>query len=287
MTRAGHNGLQKRDFLTFVETQYATKRLDDAEFARVATAALGFNCTGAQVTYARGLFNIESTATVKANERVAARPQEQPAEKPGAGTAILEAIGRLETHIGDHIADVAGELDASLAQVAGRLTEQNALLLRSFESFKTDVLARFDALPKIPLMTAAEAAQPRSVPVVPLSIVPPAPAPRPVAVAAPPPAPRKMRVAIVGLLGDQKGMIEKEYDKCFNLRVYLSEDGRGKAFEDQIARCDAVVVMARFIGDSLEKVAKANGVRYVKVSGGMTSLRDKLTDLFVNEQVSA
>jgi hypothetical protein len=56
-----HNTKQRFDFYTFVKDTYTSAKLSDPEFAKLATARLGFECTSNQVVGARKDFKIPPT----------------------------------------------------------------------------------------------------------------------------------------------------------------------------------------------------------------------------------
>lgn len=103
----------------------------------------------------------------------------------------------------------------------------------------------------------------------------------------PKPKPRLPKVLVVGLLNGQKSMIEQEFSPCFDLRFYTTDDAKGKQFEDALRQCDALLVMIAFINHGIEAQAKRCNVKITRVSGGMTSLRDVLTNLFVTMSEAA
>jgi hypothetical protein len=86
------------------------------------------------------------------------------------------------------------------------------------------------------------------------------------------------------LLSAQKQVIEKEFSQAFDIRFYEVTDAKGRAFSDAVSRCEAAFLMVSFINHSVESSIKATGTRIIKVPGGMSSLRDKLTELYVTPE---
>jgi hypothetical protein len=60
-SRYVHNTKQRFDFYTFVKDTYIDAKLSDPEFAKLASARLGFECTANQVFGARKDFKIAAS----------------------------------------------------------------------------------------------------------------------------------------------------------------------------------------------------------------------------------
>lgn len=90
------------------------------------------------------------------------------------------------------------------------------------------------------------------------------------------------RVLIIGLLQSQSEVIQKEFGNCFKLKFMLTQDARGRDFINACRFVDVVITMVRFIDHANSDAVKAAGVRLVMVNGGMSALKDKLTEMFVN-----
>jgi hypothetical protein len=98
-----------------------------------------------------------------------------------------------------------------------------------------------------------------------------------------PPAPPKAKVCIIGLLANQQQMIAAEFNECFDLRMFHSDDARGPSLTAAAQNSDCVLLMANFVSHSIEAAVKsAGGVKHEVVRGGMTTLRDRLVTLFAN-----
>ena len=107
----------------------------------------------------------------------------------------------------------------------------------------------------------------------------PLPAPPPTKPVAKPPTPP--RVLIIGLLNAQVDMIRKEFGECFKLTFVGSDETRGHGFDAQLNGADHVVLMTAFCNHGLERVFKRKDKDLRRVTGGMSSLRTALTDLYV------
>lgn len=106
----------------------------------------------------------------------------------------------------------------------------------------------------------------------------------PVPRAAEPAAPHtaaKLTVTIFGLLDAQAAMIDSEFGRDLNLRYVRSSDAASQRARGLIRTSDYVVTMAGFISHSTEDLIRSMGAKLVRVSGGMTSLRNELTRLYV------
>lgn len=88
-------------------------------------------------------------------------------------------------------------------------------------------------------------------------------------------------VTVVGLLPGQASMIKDEFGSEFNLHFVTSAKNEATRLHGLCKTSDAVLTMTGFISHSLEKIIKSSGVRLVRVSGGMSSLRDELTMLYI------
>jgi len=109
-----------------------------------------------------------------------------------------------------------------------------------------------------------------------------APAPR----AAEPQAPRK-RVMIVGLLPGQQNTITREFGRELDLRFITSDAQASNRASELSRRSDAAVLMTKFVSHTAENIIRAGGGRLIRVSGGMSQLRDALTRLYCEENVPA
>lgn len=94
-----------------------------------------------------------------------------------------------------------------------------------------------------------------------------------------PKACKKPKVAVVGLLPQQAGLIAQEYRDCFDLSFPNKDDS--KELKSAATHCDKVYEMTKFIGHSTENTLLGAGAALVRVAGGMTELRDALTEHFV------
>lgn len=162
-------------------------------------------------------------------------------------------------------ADLADLVDntALLKTQIGQLTEQNRLLMRAIQDVKCA------AAPPLPSASGVAGASTPSTP---------APSAPPI-----PPAPPKPRITVVGLLASQQQMILNEYSEVFDLKMFHTDDAQGASFRAAAENSAAVFTMVSFINHAVENVIKSMKGKVIRVTGGMTSLRDKLNDYFVNQ----
>ena len=113
------------------------------------------------------------------------------------------------------------------------------------------------------------------------------------ALAAPPPQihtpiinePRahKPKVLIAGLLPQQAGMIQSEFGDVFDLTFWKDESLQ--ALKHRAEAAQVTITFTSKIGHAAENAIKATHTEYHRCVGGMTSLRDMLTRMYVeNDQ---
>lgn len=89
-----------------------------------------------------------------------------------------------------------------------------------------------------------------------------------------------IKVIVVGLLPDQADTIGKEFEDVLDLRFYVSSD-RAQRISDAAKHVHAAAIMTDFIGHHIDKAAQS-APRLYRVSGGMTKLRETLTQIYVD-----
>ena len=113
------------------------------------------------------------------------------------------------------------------------------------------------------------------------------------ALAAPPPQihapiinePRanKKKVLIAGLLPQQAGMIQSEFGEVFDLSFWKDESLH--ALKSRAESAEVTITFTSKIGHAAENAIKTSRTEYHRCVGGMTSLRDMLTRMYVeNDQ---
>jgi len=227
------------------------------------------------------LYDATAAMKVMADAKVAKAQPPAPAAAPEVD-GLLALRSQVDS-LGASIVDIDDACSVMRSGVA-RLGEQNATMFRTIQVMQRELrdgLAAVNALVKLVGATpspSAPAAAPSSAPVE----VPP-PAPEAVAsVELDVPVARKRRVVIVGLTDAQFAQIAKEFGGVFDLRHVVADQACGRGFASLIEGAGNVLTMTRFISHKAEDTAKSRGVNLTRVNGGMSSLRDALTTLYVN-----
>lgn len=89
----------------------------------------------------------------------------------------------------------------------------------------------------------------------------------------------KMKVCIVGLLPSQTTLIEKEFGNDFQLKCFVSEKAKGPSFTAWASNANAVLAMTSFMDHSIEDCIRASRGRLVRLDGGLSTLRQKLSTM--------
>ena len=173
-----------------------------------------------------------------------------------------------------YLAEVLTLLE-TLDERTTKLLEQNATIFRTLTTLREEVQ---DGLISGQLADAldATAGPPTTAPADPIAPTDSGQAGKARADKAP-----KPRVLVVGLLNDQASMIEKEFRDCLDLR-FLRAGAPSQAVRSAAASCDHIVCMTGFIDHPTDTLLRKAGATYHGVAGGMTRLRDTLTELYVS-----
>ena len=93
----------------------------------------------------------------------------------------------------------------------------------------------------------------------------------------------KKRVLIAGLLPQQAGMIQSEFGEVFDLMFW--KDGGLHALKHRAESAQVTITFTSKISHAAENAIKTTSTEYHRCGGGMTSLRDMLTRMYVeNDQ---
>lgn len=94
-------------------------------------------------------------------------------------------------------------------------------------------------------------------------------------------APAKKRVTIIGLKPHQAGNIIADFEDCFELTFWNDRAGDGMETLRQLAKsADYVIEHKRHMGHRAELLVTSVGKKPIRVGGGVTSIKEKLTDLY-------
>lgn len=93
----------------------------------------------------------------------------------------------------------------------------------------------------------------------------------------------KPRILVVGLLPAQKHLIQQEFSSYLDIR-FAESNTIHKLLRQKMQGCEHTFLMTNFVGHSMDGVIANSGSSYQRVSGGMSALRDAITDYFLNRQ---
>lgn len=190
------------------------------------------------------------------------RAAEAPARE-AEGSALAPRLAAIENIVSDILGNTE-QMDEDRAQVK-KLLDQNTLIFKAINELRQAFAGRPPILP-VPPAPAATAA-----------ITPPA-AP------APPDAPAKVvkhRVVVAGVRSTHAAIIKQEFGECFNLTTYTSEECKGRSYEDSLGRADHVIAVLAGMNDGFESTRRAAGSKLIRITGGLSTLRDRLTELYI------
>ena len=95
----------------------------------------------------------------------------------------------------------------------------------------------------------------------------------------------KKRVLIAGLLPQQAGMIQSEFGEVFDLTFWKDESLH--ALKSRAESAEVTITFTSKLGHAAENAIKTTHTEYHRCVGGMTSLRDMLTRMYVeNDQTT-
>lgn len=188
-----------------------------------------------------------------------------------------DAKAHFERELAQRLLAVSGDLHERLDTIeatCSKLVEQNVLLLRALNDQREHMSDQLAALREIVLRMPAPSPEPQAQEA----------AAAPVAAAqtpAPDGKPKRMRIAIVGLLNNQRALIEREFGEAFDIRFFQSDDAKGRSFTDALQHCEMTLAMTAFINHGIDATVKAAGGKLVRIGGGMSSLRERLTAIWL------
>lgn len=103
-----------------------------------------------------------------------------------------------------------------------------------------------------------------------------------------PAASKLPRVGVIGLLPNQCGVVATEFGSCMDLEFWNDANGDGRRqLEGLSKRCEIVFVHIRHTSHSVEELLKFHGANYRRVGGGVTALKEAMTEYFVNRKEAA
>lgn len=244
-----------------------------------------------EVPYAAGMMRmydpkdvaaaIEPVLHARRVAKGAAAPLPTPAE-PGPATDLTPLAKRLDEAL-DTIAYLQSASEKLAAQVA-QVTSQHAVLLKAIEKVGLDLGNKLDALQQTVDQMDTPAPTVGPIEAGPATTPPPAAPPQLKAVDSTAP---KRKVTTIGLFDAHATHIHREFKDVFDLRIYNIDEAKGAGVMNRMKDSEAVFIMTKFVNHSVENLAKAAGVKPIRVTGGQTAIRDRLTELFCNQPQKA
>lgn len=172
---------------------------------------------------------------------------------------------------------------SAITEAIELLSKQNACLLKAVEkahdavvslSAKFDALqATVDAMDLVLDSVHAGAQAPATAPVQAAPLVSDA-------VGSEPARPKPV-ITIIGLFDSHKQHILRDFGKDIDLRLFNIDEAKSQSVISAMKAADKVVFMIKFINHKVEELAKIADVSPIRVTGGLSQLRDKLTELYV------
>jgi hypothetical protein len=97
--------------------------------------------------------------------------------------------------------------------------------------------------------------------------------------------PTQPKILIVGLIPNQAGIINAEFHEAFDIR-FAEAETPSKRLEAMADDCDRVIIMANFISHSVQDTLKKHP-GFERMHGGLTRVKDRLTELFIASEAAA
>lgn len=183
-----------------------------------------------------------------------------PAADPSGEPTMEDAIAIIARQLGERI------MDGAMQHIAARLREHTLPMVeldigRAAEPDEPDEPAK-----------QAEQAKPDE------------PAKPPASEARPNNEARRPRALIVGLLPGQQDIITREFGRELDLRFVTSQAQVSNRAKELSHTSDAAILMTKFVNHAAEDIIKSRGGRLIRVSGGLSQLRDTLTQFYCEQQ---
>lgn len=95
-----------------------------------------------------------------------------------------------------------------------------------------------------------------------------------------PQKPKLKKIMVVGLIGEQRNFIEKEFKDIFDLKFYDKDDNI-QSLKERAINCDEIILMTKFISHKHQDLVKASGAPFSYCNGGISDLSKQLEAMFV------
>jgi len=95
------------------------------------------------------------------------------------------------------------------------------------------------------------------------------------------PAPRLKRVLVCGLMPQQAGLIQNEFNDCLDVRFWNDSTGDGPdSLKGLCKSSEAVFLHTNHSSHRVDTTIRQHAPRFVRVTGGMTQMREALTEFY-------
>lgn len=91
---------------------------------------------------------------------------------------------------------------------------------------------------------------------------------------------RKRKVMVIGGTGQQAAILQQEFGKLLDLRFKSSDTATPHVVASAV-EMDHVLAWTDFISHHMTEALTAANVKYIAVRGGMSAVREKLTEIYV------
>lgn len=92
------------------------------------------------------------------------------------------------------------------------------------------------------------------------------------------------RIAIVGLLANQAGLIQSEFYDAYDLRFWNDTNGDGiDKLKSMCAGSDLVILHVAHMSHRTQEIVKQSGVPFERIGGGVTRIKEFLLNLYANQ----
>lgn len=86
---------------------------------------------------------------------------------------------------------------------------------------------------------------------------------------------KKKKILIVGLLAEQFHLMKSEFENI-DLKLWSTQSDSIPKLRSMIGYIDRVIVMTKFISHDIDDIIKNSGVKYIRLNGGLSSIREIL-----------
>lgn len=103
----------------------------------------------------------------------------------------------------------------------------------------------------------------------------------------PPRDPNRAHVVVVGLLPGQAEMVSREFHQEYEFTFIEADHAMSGSLKSLCSSAKAIFTMCNFISHRVDDMVKSKNGNLIRVPGGMTSLREALTDFYLESTTTA